>query len=161
MANPGPDYTASLPRKRMAASVLFFDSAERVLLVQPTYKPYWELPGGAVEADESPHAAACREVAEELGLSRPAGRLLAVDWVPSRPGRTEGLVLVFDGGQLSSGEAAALTVPPDELLGWSWCAVEEARELLSPLLARRLSGALRARVAGAVAYLENGSQPPT
>jgi 8-oxo-dGTP pyrophosphatase MutT (NUDIX family) len=90
-----------------------------VLIVQPTYKPYWELPGGAVDADELPYAAACREVKEELGLPRPVGRLLAVDWVPGRPDRTEGLVLVFDGGRLSAREIAALAVPPDELLGCS------------------------------------------
>ena len=50
------DYTATLPRKRMAAAVLFFDAADRLLLVEPTYKPTWELPGGTVEADESPRA---------------------------------------------------------------------------------------------------------
>ena len=154
------DHTATLARKRMAASVLFFDDADRVLLVEPTYKPYWELPGGAVEADESPHAAACREVTEELALSRSAGRLLAVDWVPPQPNRTEGVIFVFDGGHLSSVEGAALTVPPDELRGWSWCTVEEAAERLSPLLARRLVEALRARESGEVAYLENGSRYP-
>jgi ADP-ribose pyrophosphatase YjhB (NUDIX family) len=48
----------------MAAGVLLFDADGRVLLVEPTYKPYWELPGGVVEADESPHTAACRELKE-------------------------------------------------------------------------------------------------
>ncbi|HEY6791280.1 MAG TPA: NUDIX domain-containing protein [Trebonia sp.] len=32
-----------------------------------------------MEAEESPHAACRREVAEELGLDRPPGRVLAVD----------------------------------------------------------------------------------
>jgi len=70
----------------MAASALFRDEAGRVLLVEPTYKPVWDLPGGAVEAEESPHAACRREVHEELGLDRSPGRVLAVDWVPSRDG---------------------------------------------------------------------------
>jgi 8-oxo-dGTP pyrophosphatase MutT (NUDIX family) len=154
------DYTATLARKRMAASVLFFDAAGRVLVVEPTYKPYWELPGGAVEADESPYAAAIREIREELALSRPVGRLLAVDWVPPRPDRTEGLVTVFDGGNLSAEDVAGLKVPPDELRGWAWCTAEEAAERLSPLLARRLVAALEARRSGEVAYLENGSRLP-
>jgi hypothetical protein len=42
-----------------------------------------------------------RELAEELGLTMPLGRLLVVDCVPSRPGRTEGLMVVFDGGVLT------------------------------------------------------------
>ena len=56
------DFTATLPRKRMGAGVLLSDELGRVLLVEPTYKPSWEVPGGVVEADESPRAAAhlCR-----------------------------------------------------------------------------------------------------
>lgn len=66
----------------MGAAVLFTDPAGRVLLVEPTYKDYWEVPGGAVDADESPYDAAMRELKEELGLSVSPGRLLVVDWVP-------------------------------------------------------------------------------
>src|SRR5437016_12465021 len=101
-ADEAADFTATLPRKRMGAAVLFTDPAGHVLLVEPTYKDHWEIPGGAVDADESPYAAACREVKEELGLSRPPGQLLVVDWVPPRPGRTEGLMMVFDGGVLTT-----------------------------------------------------------
>ena len=75
---------ASRARKRMAATALFRDAEGRVLVVDPVYKAAWDLPGGAVEADESPHAACRREVVEELGLDRPPGRVLAVDWVPAR-----------------------------------------------------------------------------
>lgn len=42
------DFTATLPRKRMGAGLLFPDARGRVLLVEPTYKAYWEIPGGAV-----------------------------------------------------------------------------------------------------------------
>jgi hypothetical protein len=54
------DYTAGLPSKRMGAGVLFRNAAGDVLLVEPTYVDHWELPGGTVEADESPRAAAVR-----------------------------------------------------------------------------------------------------
>jgi ADP-ribose pyrophosphatase YjhB (NUDIX family) len=82
---PPDQYVASLARKRMAASALFRDGTGRVLLVDPTYKETWDLPGGAVEAEESPHAACRREVSEELGLNRPR----AVCWRSTgcRPGR--------------------------------------------------------------------------
>jgi ADP-ribose pyrophosphatase YjhB (NUDIX family) len=94
----------------MAAGALFRDGTGRVLLVDPTYKETWDLPGGAVEAEESPHAACRREVGEELGLDRPPGRVPAVDWVPSRPERPEGLIVVYDGGVLSAEEIAAIAV---------------------------------------------------
>ncbi|GIF05447.1 NUDIX domain-containing protein [Actinoplanes siamensis] len=75
------DFTATLPRKRVGAGVLLSDDGGRVLLVEPAYKDDWEIPGGAVEADESPCAAVVREVQEELGLPVLPGRLLVTDWV--------------------------------------------------------------------------------
>ena len=38
----------------VAAGVLLFDEQDRVLLVDPTYKPGWEFPGGVVEAGRGP-----------------------------------------------------------------------------------------------------------
>jgi 8-oxo-dGTP pyrophosphatase MutT (NUDIX family) len=70
---PVDEYVARLPRKRMAAGVLFRDLIGRVLLVEPSDKPNFEIPGGAVEDDEPPWGAAGREVAEELGWDRPVG----------------------------------------------------------------------------------------
>src|SRR5690242_4646399 len=102
------DFTATLPRKRMASGVLLSDGEGRVLLVEPTYKPSWEIPGGTVEAGESPYAAAVRELKEELDLPVRPGRLLVTDWVPPRPERTEGLMLIFDGGLLTGEETARI-----------------------------------------------------
>lgn len=76
MSEPGSTSRAApraLPGKHVAAGVLFRDRVNRVLLVEPTYKPNWEIPGGVVEADEAPWAAASRELAEELGWDRPVG----------------------------------------------------------------------------------------
>ena len=102
------------------------------------------------------HGGHARSMAEELGLSRPVGGLLVVDWVPPRPGRTEGLMLVFDGGRLSAREVAGLVLPADELRGYVLCTVQEAASRLSPVLAGRLAAAVAARVAGVAAYLEDG-----
>jgi 8-oxo-dGTP diphosphatase len=111
---------APLARKRMAAGALFRDGANRPLLVDPVYKDTWDLPGGAVEAEESPHAACRREVAEELGLDRRPGRVLAVDWVPSRPERPEGVVIVYDGGVLSAADIDSLVLADGELAGFAF-----------------------------------------
>ena len=114
------------------------------------------LPGGTVESNESPRAAAVREIREELGLSIEPGRLLAVDWVPPRQGRTEGLTLVFDGGQLPVAQVPAIQLPPDELRCWAWCTPEEEATRLSPRLARRASVSRQARAGGWTAYREDG-----
>lgn len=150
------DFTATLPRKRMGAGVLLSDDQGRVLLVEPTYKDHWEVPGGSVEADESPYTAVGRELKEELGLTLQAGRLLVTDWVPPRPGRTEGLMLVFDGGILTPEQTAKIRLPADELRSWAWCTEREAGQRLSDLLARRIVAAVRARAESTAVYLENG-----
>lgn len=89
-------------------------------------------------------------------MLRPGG-LLAVDWVPARRGRTEALSLVFDGGLLPKKDAARISVPPDELRGCAFCAMADADDRLSPLLARRIAACLAARSAGQAVYLENGA----
>src|SRR4029434_2198406 len=79
-----PDFaedTAKQARKRVAADVLVRDASQRILLVDPSYKPDWDLPGGMAEANEPPLDAARREGREELGLTLTIGRLLGVDWV--------------------------------------------------------------------------------
>ncbi|MFI2366698.1 NUDIX domain-containing protein [Promicromonospora sp. NPDC019610] len=150
------EYTHAVPRKRLAATVVFTDRTGRVLLCEPTYKQVWEAPGGAVEHDESPRAAAAREVREELGLGIEPGRLVAVDHVPAVDGRTEALVLVYDGGRLTEQQTAVIRLAGDELLSWAWCTVDEARERMRPLVARRIAAALNAIAEGGVAELENG-----
>ncbi|TQF06473.1 NUDIX hydrolase [Kitasatospora acidiphila] len=142
----------------VAAAVLLFDEQDRVLLVDPVYKPAWEFPGGVVELGEAPTDAGVREVAEELGLElEPAAlRLLAVDWEPATDDRRGGLRLVYDGGRLTPGRRAALRLPPDELRAWRLVSAAEAADLLPPNRHRRLLAALAARSGDAPQYLEAG-----
>lgn len=144
------------PCKRAAATMLITDRKGRVLVVDPTYKPRWELPGGIVESDESPRDAAAREVAEELGVDRTPGRLLALDYVPTDPdrGRAEGMIVVFDGGVIDS--PAAFRLPPDELSDHAFVDPADLHRYLPALQTRRAVAALRAGATGRTAYLEDG-----
>ena len=104
----------------------------------------------------SAHAACRREVAEELGLDRPPGRVLAVDWVPSRPERPEGLIVVYDCGVMSEAEIEEIVLADGELSEFAFVAPGEVAGLVTPLLARRVASCLDAVAAGTVATLENG-----
>jgi 8-oxo-dGTP pyrophosphatase MutT (NUDIX family) len=60
--------------------------AGRILLVNPNYKPDWDMPGGMAEANESPLDAARREIREELGLALTIDSLLyVVKTAPAEP----------------------------------------------------------------------------
>ncbi|MFI6357624.1 NUDIX domain-containing protein [Streptomyces sp. NPDC050743] len=141
----------------LAAGVLLFDELDRVLLVDPTYKPGWEFPGGVVERGEAPARAGMREVAEETGIRlREVPRLLVVDWERPVPPGFGGLRLLFDGGRLESGEASRVLLPGPELRGWRFASEQEAAEMLPPVRYERLRWALRARERGTALYLEAG-----
>ncbi|SFD07630.1 NUDIX hydrolase [Streptomyces aidingensis] len=142
----------------VAAGMLLFDDSDRILLVDPTYKPGWEFPGGVVEPGEAPARAAVREVAEELGLRLPDGPpLLVVDWEPPCPPAFGGLRMLFDGGLLADERQAEVLLPGAELRGWRFVTEDEARELLSPGRFNRLHWALRARRLGRALNLEAGT----
>ncbi|NJP43849.1 NUDIX domain-containing protein [Actinacidiphila epipremni] len=141
----------------VAAGVLLFDEADRVLLVDPTYKPGWEFPGGVVERGESPASAGHREVAEELGIELTGGlELLVVDWEPPHPTGHGGLRLIFDGGRVQAADIGRLLLPPAELRDWRFVTEDEAATLLPPVRRDRLRWALRAREQGRPLNLEAG-----
>ena len=59
----------------------------------------WELPGGKVEAGESPEGALVREIAEELGC-----RVVVTGWLDAEVAITDGLVLRVATAELRDGE---------------------------------------------------------
>lgn len=147
-----------LPTKRMGAGAVIRDAAGRVLIVNPTYKPAWELPGGAVEDDESPAGACARELREELGLDIAVGDLLCVDYNPSTPDYVESLMFLFETEPLDAATIAGIQLPPQELSEYRFVTASEATELLGPRVGRRLATVL-AGPRGAGVYLENQRLP--
>lgn len=150
------DFYAALPMKRMGAGILLSDASGRVLLVRPTYKPTWEIPGGVVEIDESPRDCVARELVEELGISLPVGRLLCIDWVAADAPKTEGLMLIYDGGLIADQTAATIRLPADELSEYRFADLEGSSGLISDRMARRLLAAVAAQLDGTVAELHDG-----
>ena len=144
---------------RVSAGALFVDEQGRVLLVEPIYKSYWDVPGGYVEPGESPLAACAREVREELGIAPRLGALLVVDWAPAEH-EGDKLLFIFDGGTLDAEQLAAIRLQPAELRSYAFHDLATADALLIPRLARRLAAALDARRAGLPRYLEHGATPP-
>ncbi|MGE8496809.1 MAG: NUDIX domain-containing protein [Pseudomonas sp.] len=143
------------PRKRIAVGALIRDEQGRLLLVKPAYRDGWLIPGGVVDADESPRDGLLRELREELGLTRPIDTLLCVDYMVAGAAYGEGLHLLFDGGCLNSIQAQALVICDAELVALHWATAAEAQALLVPSLARRLQSLEEAPL-GTLLYLENG-----
>jgi ADP-ribose pyrophosphatase YjhB (NUDIX family) len=150
---------AKQARKRVGADVLIRNKQGEILLVNPRYKPDWDLPGGMAEANEPPHEAAERELREELGLDLRIRTMLAVDWVAPHAAWDDSLMFIFDGGVLNDGQLATLRPMDDELLACRFYPLGAARDLLRPYVHDRLAQALLAAEAAAPRYLVNGIEP--
>ena len=150
---------ATQPRKRVSADLLIRDRTGRILLVDPTYKPGWDTPGGMAEANEPPHLAAQREIAEELGIRIEATALLVIDWVPPHGPWDDLVAFVFDGGEITDEHIKNIRLTDGELATYAFCTPRDAQERLRPQLWRRCAAALDAAATGHTAYLINGTPP--
>ncbi|BAJ27434.1 MULTISPECIES: NUDIX hydrolase [Kitasatospora] len=155
-------------RTRRGAQGLARDDQGRVLFVRTLYGKGWIMPGGAVHDDEWIPDAMAREWAEETGLHREFGALLAVDQVPADPdsGSNPGIDFVFDAGVFTDGQAAALRVPVGavtEIGGYEWVHPDkfDGHECIAEYTARRVRQALAAHRAGLwVPFLRHGVPDP-
>ena len=131
------------------------DDAGRFLLVKPTYRDSWLLPGGIVEGNESLAAACRREVMEEVDVEISTPRLLCVDYMADQEDKGDSLQIVFYGGVI---DPALVKCDGKEITAARFVTLVEAQEMATIPTQRRLSHALRAIQEGAV-YIEGGEAP--
>jgi 8-oxo-dGTP diphosphatase len=145
-----------LPRIPASAGALLLDRTGRLLIVNPTYKAHWTIPGGIMEDDgETPWEACRREVLEEVGLSLERGRLVAVDFLRPKPSKPGGMRFLFHCGVLDEATIQQIVLQEEELSEYLLAEPAGALELLSGPLRRRVGAALDVGDGGCV-YLEDG-----
>ena len=157
-AAPGIPDDAGLPAIPVSAGALIWDRAGRLLILKPTYKSGWTIPGGVMEADgETPWEACRREVAEECGLQVGTGRLVCMDFRRPRPGNPGGIRYLFDCGAFSDADLAGIAVQPEEISEYRLAELSTALTLLRKPIRRRVRAAAPGR---RLCYLEDGRPVP-
>jgi len=151
----GGEYLPAIPA---SAGALIFDRAGRLLILKPTYKSGWTIPGGVMEADgETPWEACRREVHEECGIEVTRGRLAGMDFRQPKPGRAGGIRFLFDCGQVGDETLAGIVVQSEEISEYRLATVSDALEMLRGPIRRRVRAATRHQ---GLVYLENGRPVP-
>jgi ADP-ribose pyrophosphatase YjhB (NUDIX family) len=149
---------AVLPAIPVSAGALIFDRAGRLLILKPTYKSGWTIPGGVMEADgETPWEACRREVAEECGLDIGTGRLACMDFRRPRPGKPGGVRYLFDCGAASNASLAGIVVQAEEISEYRLAELRTALSLLRKPIRRRVRAATGR---SHLCYLEDGRPVP-
>jgi 8-oxo-dGTP pyrophosphatase MutT (NUDIX family) len=157
-AGPGTEDDASLPAIPVSAGALIWDRAGRLLILKPTYKSGWTIPGGVMEADgETPWEACRREVAEECGRQAGSGRRACMDFRRPRPGNPGGIRYLFDCGAFSDADLAGIVLQPEEISEYRLAELSTALTLLRKPIRRRVRAAARGR---RPCYLEDGRPVP-
>ena len=147
-------YQETLSKKLMAAGVLLFNQVGQFLIVKPTYKQGWEIPGGVSEANESLRQTVLREVQEEIGLTLEKVSLLCVDYNFADEERLESVQCVFDGGILEEGSIAQIHFLDKEITECRFVNQAEGLVLLRERVGQHVAQALAAKHQGKVVYLE-------
>lgn len=148
------EYIRTLPRKPIGAGVIFLNTKGELLIVKPDYRDNWLIPGGSVEADESPLQGAIRETKEEIGIDLASPDLIGVFYKSSKDTRPESLQFMFSGGILSDVDIESIKLQEDEILAYKFLPVEEALTLVSQSLRASIPASLEALNKGTVSYTE-------
>jgi 8-oxo-dGTP diphosphatase len=159
-AGPDPEdpEAAALPAIPASAGALIFDREGRLLILKPTYKSGWTIPGGVMEADgETPWEACRREVREECGIDVRTGRLACMDFRRPRPGRPGGIRFLFDCGAIEDKVLSTISVQPEEISEYRMVALPDALPLLRGPIRRRVRAVSAGR---GLVYLEDGRRVP-
>ena len=154
-AAAGEEYLPTIP---VSAGALIFDQTGWLLILKPTYKTGWTIPGGVMEADgETPWEACRREVREECGIEVRRGRLACMDFRRPKPGRAGGVRFLFDCGRIDDEALAAIKLQPEEIAEHRFVPLDTALALLRPPIRRRVRAVSRHR---GFVYLEDGRPVP-
>ncbi|MBI2984898.1 MAG: NUDIX hydrolase [Candidatus Kerfeldbacteria bacterium] len=155
---PREEYLRRMPKKRISAGMVFLNSRNEVLLVKPSYKKVWVIPGGVVGQYESPRDGCIRETREEIGLRIEKPEFIGVVHAPRPTDNDDVMHFFFYGGTLP--DDIKLDLQADELDSYQFVSVDEVPKLTVKQFGPRLTILLRAIQSKQAAYFQEEETEP-
>jgi len=120
-------FYATRKKRAASANVICESHQGNLLVVKAKYKPYWSLPGGWIDRNESPRDAAIRELHEEIGLEVRAEELELASVINRISRRADTYLFVF---RLKNrlDENVELKLQPSEIAGYDWVSKQDIRQ---------------------------------
>ena len=119
-----------------SSAALIRNEVGDILIVKPTYRDEWLLPGGAIKNGESPIEACERECREELNIEVQAGELLCGEHRKSNSVSVRSKRFIFDCGTLNSD--VTIQLPPEDLEAFKFVRFDKTLGLVDSGTAKRL-----------------------
>lgn len=151
------EYYKNLPRKRMGAGMMLFNKSDEILIVKPSYKDHWSIPGGVISGQESPKEACIRETNEEVNLNIKDPKFLCIAYYlnDDKPEKDEALQFMFYGGVLNDDQISNIKLADGEISEYKFLKIDEALPLLNKKLQIRILKSLEAIQNNSAIYLDN------
>ncbi|HKJ28219.1 MAG TPA: NUDIX hydrolase [Anaerolineales bacterium] len=150
--------------KISAGALIFYQN--NLLILKPSYRDYWLLPGGGLLEGESPRDACIREIREEISLHVTLAQLLCIDFLPigltitglnsTRTLKNEELTFLFLAESLTNLQKTQLCVDGKEIVSHQFVSLDEAKSHFPSYMVKRLPHCLNAIKDQTTYYLENG-----
>lgn len=152
------EYYKNLPKKRMGAGIMLFNKNNEILIVKPSYKDHWSVPGGSVEENESPKEACIREIREEINIAIDDPKFLCIAYYSneSEPTKGESLQFMFYGGVLKDDQISNIRLADGEISEYKFFKTDEALPLFNKKSQYWVLKSLEAIKNNSAIYLENG-----
>lgn len=141
----------NLPQKRWWSWALFFDTEWKILLLEPSYKDNWEIPGGIIEEDESPKETCMREIKEELWLDIQVWDLLCLEYQREED---DSYMFIFDWWVLSETEVNSIVIQESEIKSFEFLSLEELKTKVLYKMFLRIQKAIEAKTKKKSIYYE-------
>ena len=113
------NFLASIDRRIASAAAWLETPDGKLVILRSDYKRYWSLPGGIIDADETPLEAVQREVGEEISIDLPL-EAFQFRMVVSRVSTEHGLSYQFIfAATITAEQLAAISPQASEIDEWA------------------------------------------